>query len=65
LPTGQDVDIIILAFLLRFNGAGNSPVMNFANQGDKCTLFPGTETFNCPEIAADIVVSILLPPSTR
>ncbi|KAF2678573.1 glycoside hydrolase family 18 protein [Lentithecium fluviatile CBS 122367] len=32
----------------------NFPVMNFANQGDKCTLFPGTETFSCPEIEADI-----------
>ncbi|KAL5414956.1 hypothetical protein PMIN03_002913 [Paraphaeosphaeria minitans] len=28
--------------------------MNFANQGDKCTLFSGTETFSCPEIEADI-----------
>jgi chitinase len=24
--------------------------MNFANQGDKCTVFSGTETFSCPEI---------------
>ncbi|KAF2275498.1 family 18 glycoside hydrolase [Westerdykella ornata] len=49
-----DVDVIILSFLLRFNGSGGQPVLNFANQGDKCTTFPGTETFNCPEIAADI-----------
>ncbi|KAF2466203.1 glycoside hydrolase family 18 protein [Lindgomyces ingoldianus] len=49
-----NINIIILSFLLRFNGAGGQPVMNFANQGDKCSLFPGTETFNCPEIASDI-----------
>ncbi|KAF2264740.1 family 18 glycoside hydrolase [Lojkania enalia] len=49
-----DVDVVLLAFLLRFNGAGGSPVMNFANQGDRCTVFPGTETFSCPEIEADI-----------
>ncbi|KAF1957932.1 endochitinase [Byssothecium circinans] len=49
-----NVDVILLAFLLRFNGAGGSPIMNFANQGDKCTTFPGTETFSCPEIEADI-----------
>ncbi|KAF2871549.1 endochitinase [Massariosphaeria phaeospora] len=52
--TDADVDVILLSFLLRFNGAGNQPVMNFANQGDKCTTFPGTETFSCPEIEADI-----------
>ncbi|KAF2105555.1 endochitinase [Lophiotrema nucula] len=50
----SDVDVILLAFLLRFNGAGGQPVMNFANQGDKCTTFAGTETFSCPEIEADI-----------
>lgn len=44
------VKVILLAFLLRFNGAGGQPVMNFANQGDKCTTFAGTETFSCPEI---------------
>ncbi|KAF2646359.1 endochitinase [Massarina eburnea CBS 473.64] len=49
-----NVDVILLAFLLRFNGAGGSPIMNFANQGDKCTTFSGTETFSCPEIEADI-----------
>ncbi|KAF2197394.1 putative class III chitinase [Delitschia confertaspora ATCC 74209] len=48
------IDIINLSFLYRFNGIGNSIVIDFANQGDKCTLFPGTETLNCPEIAADI-----------
>lgn len=42
--------VLLLSFLLRFSGTGGQPVMNFANQGDKCTLFSGTETFSCPEI---------------
>ncbi|KAF2009434.1 glycoside hydrolase family 18 protein [Aaosphaeria arxii CBS 175.79] len=49
-----DVDVIILSFLLRFSGTGGQPVLNFANQGDRCTLFAGTELFRCPEIEADI-----------
>jgi chitinase len=51
--------------LSSFNGPGGQPIMNFANQGDKCTTFDGTETFNCPEIAADIPVSkhFLFQPS--
>lgn len=52
--SNSDVDVILLAFLLRFNGPGGQPVMNFANQGDKCSTFNGTETFSCPEIEADI-----------
>ncbi|PVH96330.1 glycoside hydrolase family 18 protein [Periconia macrospinosa] len=50
----SEVDVILLAFLLRFNGAGGQPILNFANQGDKCSLFSGTETFSCPEIELDI-----------
>ncbi|KAF1970668.1 glycoside hydrolase [Bimuria novae-zelandiae CBS 107.79] len=49
-----NVDVLLLSFLLRFSGTGGQPVMNFANQGDRCTLFPGMETFRCPEIEADI-----------
>ncbi|KAF2650357.1 glycoside hydrolase family 18 protein [Lophiostoma macrostomum CBS 122681] len=52
--SNTNVDVIIMSFLLRFSGTGGEPVLNFANQGDHCTLFPGTELFNCPEIAADI-----------
>jgi chitinase len=57
------LDIIILSFLTRFNSTldpGN-PVLNFANQGlaekgdpVKCTLFPGSELFKCPELEEDI-----------
>ncbi|CAI6341219.1 unnamed protein product [Periconia digitata] len=50
----SNIDVLLLSFLLRFNGAGGQPVLNFANQGDKCSVFPGTETFSCPEIEADI-----------
>ena len=47
----SNVDVILMAFLLRFNGDGGEPILNFANQGDKCTTFSGTSLFNCPEIA--------------
>ncbi|KAF2841655.1 glycoside hydrolase family 18 protein [Patellaria atrata CBS 101060] len=50
----SNIDIIIMSFLVQIKGTGGQPVMNFANQGDRCTVFPGTSTFNCPEIAADI-----------
>ncbi|KAL0262409.1 Chitinase 2 [Diplodia seriata] len=30
------------------------PQLNFANQGDKCTTFDGTQLLNCPELATDI-----------
>ncbi|KAL1604954.1 Chitinase 2 [Paraconiothyrium brasiliense] len=50
----QPIAVLLLSFLLRFSGTGGQPVMNFANAGDNCTTFAGTETFNCPQIAADI-----------
>ncbi|KAF2272989.1 glycoside hydrolase [Westerdykella ornata] len=57
-----NVDIIIVAFLLRFVGNDGNPVLNFANQGVtappdpvKCTYFPGsTGLFQCPDLEADI-----------
>ncbi|KAF2745357.1 glycoside hydrolase family 18 protein, partial [Sporormia fimetaria CBS 119925] len=53
--SNPDIDIILLSFLLRFSGPGNEPVLNFANQGDKCDVFPSTQLFSCPEIASDIM----------
>ncbi|ORY61019.1 putative class III chitinase [Pseudomassariella vexata] len=44
------VDIIPLAFL---NGV-NNPITNFANAGDNCTVFTGTQLLNCPQIEEDI-----------
>jgi chitinase len=44
------IQIILMSFLVQFNGIGGQPAMNFANQGDKCTLFNGTALFKCPEI---------------
>jgi chitinase len=34
-----------------FNGLGGYPETNFANAGDNCTTFAGTELLNCPQIA--------------
>lgn len=50
----SDIDVFQLAFLTMINGPGGAPVVNFANAGNACTLFPGTNLLNCPQIGADI-----------
>jgi len=50
-----DIDVIPMAFLDQItSGEGGIPVVNFANSGNACTLFDGTELLDCPQIAADI-----------
>lgn len=50
-----NVDIIPMAFLYQMTtGTGGEPVINFANQGNNCEPFPGTNLLNCPDIGADI-----------
>ncbi|KAF2268775.1 glycoside hydrolase [Lojkania enalia] len=49
-----DVDIILVSFLIQFNGPGDMPVLNLANQGDKCETITGTNLFKCPEVETDI-----------
>ncbi|TLS22130.1 uncharacterized protein PpBr36_09662 [Pyricularia pennisetigena] len=46
-----NVDIIPLAFL---NIIVNPTNINFANVGDRCSKFPGTNLLKCPEVEADI-----------
>ncbi|KAF2863483.1 glycoside hydrolase family 18 protein [Piedraia hortae CBS 480.64] len=46
-----NIDIIPLAFLYSIT---NGPQLNFANQQDNCTFFPGTQLLNCPDIGRDI-----------
>lgn len=43
--------MIPLAFLTTITDTTGYPQLNFANQGDKCTLFDGTQLFNCSELA--------------
>ncbi|TEY38803.1 hypothetical protein BOTCAL_0474g00070 [Botryotinia calthae] len=45
-----EIDIIPLAFLSSIN----TPVLNFANQGDLCTVISGSTLFYCSELEADI-----------
>ncbi|KAF7956483.1 hypothetical protein EAE96_003822 [Botrytis aclada] len=45
-----EVNIIPLAFLSSIN----TPVLNFANQGDPCTVISGSTLFYCSELEADI-----------
>ena len=50
-----NVDVIPLAFLYQMTtGLGGEPVINFANQGNNCTLFNGTQLLQCPQIGEDI-----------
>ncbi|EFW14615.1 hypothetical protein D8B26_006991 [Coccidioides posadasii str. Silveira] len=49
-----NIDVFQLAFVTVINGIGGAPQVNFANQGDNCTTFPGTDLLNCPQIGADI-----------
>ncbi|KAM0147459.1 hypothetical protein ACHAPG_010577 [Botrytis cinerea] len=45
-----EINIIPLAFLSSIN----IPVLNFANQGDPCTVISGSTLFYCSELEADI-----------
>ncbi|MCJ1325187.1 hypothetical protein MMC10_001849 [Thelotrema lepadinum] len=49
-----DIDVIPMAFLTMINGAGGQPEINFANAGNNCTTFAGTQLLDCPQIAQDI-----------
>ncbi|OJJ48503.1 hypothetical protein ASPZODRAFT_1611365 [Penicilliopsis zonata CBS 506.65] len=49
-----DIDVIPMAFLTMINGVGGAPEVDFANAGDNCTIFEGTNLKNCPQIAEDI-----------
>ena len=46
----SDINVIPMAFLDVINGPGGEPEINFANQGNDCSTFPGTALLNCPQI---------------
>lgn len=48
--SSTDIDIIPLAFLYEIN----TPVVNFANADNDCTVFSGTTLLDCPQLEADI-----------
>ncbi|KAK8220995.1 glycoside hydrolase superfamily [Phyllosticta capitalensis] len=50
----SNIDVIPMAFMTKIGGADALPELNFANQGDPCSMFDGTNLKNCPEIAEDI-----------
>lgn len=44
-----------MSFLVQLTtGQGGDPVVNFANAGDNCTLFPDSALLDCPQIGKDI-----------
>lgn len=45
------MNIIPIAFLISIK---TPTLVNFANAGDNCTVFPGTQLLSCPQIEADI-----------
>ncbi|EGP83715.1 chitinase glycoside hydrolase family 18, partial [Zymoseptoria tritici IPO323] len=50
-----DIDIIPISFLLQMSsGQGGVPVVNFANSGNGCGTFAGTQLLDCPQISKDI-----------
>ncbi|KAL2688241.1 glycoside hydrolase superfamily [Phyllosticta citricarpa] len=49
-----NIDVIPMAFMTKIGGADALPELNFANQGDPCSMFDGTNLKNCPQIAEDI-----------
>ncbi|KAJ4385667.1 Chitinase 2 [Gnomoniopsis smithogilvyi] len=48
--SNTSIDIIPLAFM----DAISTPIVNFANAGDNCTTFTGTELLDCPQLEDDI-----------
>ncbi|KAI1758639.1 glycoside hydrolase family 18 protein [Hypoxylon sp. FL1150] len=48
--SNTEINIIPLAFL---DGI-TTPITNFANAGDNCTVFTGTQLLDCPQIEEDI-----------
>ncbi|KAI0179030.1 glycoside hydrolase family 18 protein [Hypoxylon sp. FL1284] len=48
--SNSEINIIPLSFL---NGI-KTPITNFANAGDNCTVFAGTQLLECPQIEEDI-----------
>ncbi|KAI5924004.1 putative class III chitinase [Camillea tinctor] len=48
--SNTEINIIPLAFM---NGI-KTPITNFANAGDNCSVFAGTQLLDCPQIEEDI-----------
>ncbi|PYH42717.1 glycoside hydrolase family 18 protein [Aspergillus saccharolyticus JOP 1030-1] len=49
-----NIDVLILAFVMRVNGQGGVPEYDFADTSKACPLFSGTNLRNCPQIGDDI-----------
>ncbi|KAF9883953.1 hypothetical protein FE257_002635 [Aspergillus nanangensis] len=50
----DNIDVIVLAFLMTINGQGGVPEIDFSTASENCTAFEGTNLKNCPEIGTDI-----------
>ncbi|RAL01952.1 glycoside hydrolase family 18 protein [Aspergillus ibericus CBS 121593] len=50
----ENIDVIVLAFVMRVNGVGGVPEYDLADNSKNCPLFDGTNLPNCPQVGADI-----------
>lgn len=49
-PTLTELDTKVNIIPLAFVNGIKTPLTNFANAGDRCSLYAGTQLMNCPEI---------------
>lgn len=53
--SSSNIDVIPMSFLVQMTtGQGGQPVINLANAGNNCTLFPDSQLLDCPQIGEDI-----------
>ncbi|ODM20871.1 hypothetical protein SI65_03924 [Aspergillus cristatus] len=50
----ENIDAIVMAFVMTINGPGGAPEYDLANISKECDTFDGTNLKNCPEVGADI-----------
>ncbi|KAH8702156.1 putative class III chitinase [Talaromyces proteolyticus] len=50
----DNIDVLIMSFVTNINGQGGAPEINFANTGNACSTFSGTNLLNCPQVGKDI-----------
>jgi chitinase len=46
----HEAQVFELAFLMRINGQGGVPEIDFSNANDNCTVFNDTNLRKCPQI---------------
>ncbi|EAU31232.1 hypothetical protein ATEG_08059 [Aspergillus terreus NIH2624] len=50
----ENIDVIVLAFVMTINGQGGAPNYDFSTTSKQCKTFEGTNLKDCPEVGEDI-----------